>query len=153
MPVFGGGQGWRDEGFYTVAPCSPAPWVSFQVNRLVIGHDNTGMHASWFLGSVQIHVPRQGKQYIFPANRWLDKDKADRRLEVELYPSDVVDIQKRTEVAIVGPSTVFPVGWGSREGGETVGDLGLVSKWGKLPVVPGTRVLGRKWGSFYRWGN
>ncbi|KAM9056314.1 lipoxygenase homology domain-containing protein 1 isoform 3-T3 [Megaptera novaeangliae] len=64
------------------------------VNRLVIGHDNTGMHASWFLGSVQIHVPRQGKQYIFPANRWLDKDKADGRLEVELYPSDVVDIQK-----------------------------------------------------------
>uniref|UniRef100_A0A8C0E3P2 Lipoxygenase homology domain-containing protein 1 n=1 Tax=Balaenoptera musculus TaxID=9771 RepID=A0A8C0E3P2_BALMU len=64
------------------------------VNRLVIGHDNTGMHASWFLGSVQIHVPRQGKQYIFPANRWLDKDKADGHLEVELYPSDVVDIQK-----------------------------------------------------------
>ncbi|KAJ8789659.1 hypothetical protein J1605_004896 [Eschrichtius robustus] len=64
------------------------------VNRLVIGHDNMGMHASWFLGSVQIHVPRQGKQYIFPANRWLDKDKADGRLEVELYPSDVVDIQK-----------------------------------------------------------
>ncbi|XP_007465679.1 PREDICTED: lipoxygenase homology domain-containing protein 1 isoform X2 [Lipotes vexillifer] len=64
------------------------------INRLVIGHDNTGMNASWFLGSIQIHVPRQGKQYIFPANRWLDKNKADGRLEVELYPSDVVDIQK-----------------------------------------------------------
>ncbi|XP_028335744.1 lipoxygenase homology domain-containing protein 1 [Physeter macrocephalus] len=64
------------------------------INRLVIGHDNTGMNASWFLGSIQIHVPRQGKQYIFPANRWLDKNKADGRLEMELYPSDVVDIQK-----------------------------------------------------------
>uniref|UniRef100_A0A8C9C8T9 Lipoxygenase homology PLAT domains 1 n=1 Tax=Phocoena sinus TaxID=42100 RepID=A0A8C9C8T9_PHOSS len=64
------------------------------INRLVIGHDGTGMNASWFLGSIQIHVPRQGKQYIFPANRWLDKNKADGRLEVELYPSDVVDIQK-----------------------------------------------------------
>ncbi|XP_037364471.1 lipoxygenase homology domain-containing protein 1 [Talpa occidentalis] len=64
------------------------------INRLVIGHDSIGMRASWFLGSVQIRVPRQGKQYTFPANRWLDKNKADRRLEVELYPSEVVEIQK-----------------------------------------------------------
>ncbi|XP_032741568.1 lipoxygenase homology domain-containing protein 1 isoform X1 [Rattus rattus] len=62
--------------------------------RLVIGHDSTGMHAGWFLGSVQIRVPRQGKQYTFPANRWLDKNQADGRLEVELYPSEVVEIQK-----------------------------------------------------------
>lgn len=71
--------------------------VSFQINRLVIGHDSTGMHAGWFLGSVQIRVPRQGKQYTFPANRWLDKNQADGRLEVELYPSEVVEIQKCTE--------------------------------------------------------
>ncbi|XP_054528150.2 lipoxygenase homology domain-containing protein 1 isoform X5 [Pan troglodytes] len=64
------------------------------INRLVIGHDSSGMHASWFLGSVQIRVPRQGKQYTFPANRWLDKNQADGRLEVELYPSEVVEIQK-----------------------------------------------------------
>uniref|UniRef100_G3QS54 Lipoxygenase homology domain-containing protein 1 n=1 Tax=Gorilla gorilla gorilla TaxID=9595 RepID=G3QS54_GORGO len=64
------------------------------INRLVIGHDSTGMHASWFLGSIQIRVPRQGKQYTFPANRWLDKNQADGRLEVELYPSEVVEIQK-----------------------------------------------------------
>ncbi|XP_015337724.1 lipoxygenase homology domain-containing protein 1 isoform X3 [Marmota marmota marmota] len=64
------------------------------INRLVIGHDSTGMHAGWFLGSVQIRVPRQGKKYTFPANRWLDKNQADGRLEVELYPSEVVEIQK-----------------------------------------------------------
>uniref|UniRef100_G1M210 Lipoxygenase homology PLAT domains 1 n=1 Tax=Ailuropoda melanoleuca TaxID=9646 RepID=G1M210_AILME len=64
------------------------------ISQLVIGHDSTGMHASWFLGSVQIRVPRQGKQYTFPANRWLDKNQADGRLEVELYPSEVVEIQK-----------------------------------------------------------
>ncbi|KAM9225590.1 lipoxygenase homology domain-containing protein 1 isoform 3-T3 [Dugong dugon] len=64
------------------------------INRLVIGHDSTGMHAGWFLGNVQIRVPRQGKQYTFPVNRWLDKNQADRRLEVELYPSEVVEIQK-----------------------------------------------------------
>uniref|UniRef100_A0A8C9PC10 Lipoxygenase homology domains 1 n=1 Tax=Spermophilus dauricus TaxID=99837 RepID=A0A8C9PC10_SPEDA len=64
------------------------------INRLVIGHDSTGIHAGWFLGSVQIRVPRQGKKYTFPANRWLDKNQADGRLEVELYPSEVVEIQK-----------------------------------------------------------
>ncbi|KAI5773005.1 LOXHD1 [Gulo gulo luscus] len=64
------------------------------ISRLVIGHDSTGMHASWFLGSVQIRVPRQGRQYTFPANRWLDTNQADGRLEVELYPSEVVEIQK-----------------------------------------------------------
>lgn len=77
-------------------PCSrcTCSGVSFQINRLVIGHDSTGMHAGWFLGSVQIRVPRQGKQYTFPANRWLDKNQADGRLEVELYPSEVLEIQK-----------------------------------------------------------
>ena len=84
------------------APCSRVSHVSFQINRLVIGHDSTGMHASWFLGSVQIRVPRQGKRYTFPANRWLDKDQADGRLEVELYPSEVVDIQKCMEAAVTG---------------------------------------------------
>ncbi|XP_040840655.1 lipoxygenase homology domain-containing protein 1 isoform X3 [Ochotona curzoniae] len=64
------------------------------INRLVIGHDSTGMHSSWFLGSVEIRVPRQGKRYTFPANRWLDKNQADGRLEVELYPSEIVEIQK-----------------------------------------------------------
>lgn len=83
-----------------------------QINRLVIGHDSSGMHASWFLGSVQIRVPRQGKQYTFPANRWLDKNQADGRLEVELYPSEVVEIQKCMEEAVVGPPIVSHGGWG-----------------------------------------
>lgn len=68
----------------------------------MIGHDGSGRHPGWFLGSVQIRVPRQGKQYTFPTNRWLDKNQADGRLQVELYPSEIVDIQKCTAVAGVG---------------------------------------------------
>ncbi|XP_036889676.1 lipoxygenase homology domain-containing protein 1 isoform X1 [Sturnira hondurensis] len=64
------------------------------INRVVIGHNGMGRRASWFLGSMQIRVPRQGKQYTFPVNRWLDRNKADGRLQVELYPSEIVDIQK-----------------------------------------------------------
>lgn len=78
----------------------------------MIGHDGLGKRAGWFLGSMQIGVPRQGKQYTFPVNRWLDKNKADGRLQVELYPSEVVEIQKRMEVAGLGLSMLFSCGAG-----------------------------------------
>lgn len=98
-----------------------------------------GMGASWFLASVQIRVPRQGKQYTFPANRWLDKNHADGRLQVELYPSEVVEIQKCMEGARVGWQHHSPVGWVED---RPWGNLGLVSKgksegrkW-ELPLVP-----------------
>ncbi|MCJ8735061.1 hypothetical protein PDJAM_G00242560 [Pangasius djambal] len=57
-----------------------------QINRLLIGHTNEGMRAGWFLDSVQIKVPNQGKHYMFPSHRWLSEDEADGKTEVELYP-------------------------------------------------------------------
>lgn len=80
----------------------------------MIGHDSTGIHASWFLGSVQVRVPRQGKQYTFPANRWLDKNQADGRLEVELYPSEVVEIQQCMDAAVLGRQHCGMGLWGRR---------------------------------------
>lgn len=79
------------------------------------------MHSSWFLGSVEIRVPRQGKRYTFPANRWLDKNQADGRLEVELYPSEIVEIQKCMEVVSWGgwvcqPCTLWQGALGKEEG-------------------------------------
>lgn len=53
-----------------------------------------GLRSGWFLASVQITVPVQGKQYMFPCNRWLDKDEADGRVEVEVYPSEILPIEK-----------------------------------------------------------
>ncbi|XP_068933675.1 lipoxygenase homology domain-containing protein 1 isoform X3 [Petaurus breviceps papuanus] len=78
-----------------------------EINRLIIGHDSAGMRAGWFLGSIQIRVPRQGKKYTFPVNRWLDKNAADGRTEVELYPSEVEEIEKliHYEVEIVTGDT------------------------------------------------
>ncbi|KAM6965464.1 lipoxygenase homology domain-containing protein 1 [Aplochiton taeniatus] len=65
-----------------------------QINRLMIGHTNEGMRAGWFLDSVQIMVPVHGKQYMFPSHRWLDKDRADGKTEVEIYPSEILDIEQ-----------------------------------------------------------
>lgn len=69
---------------------------SIQINRLLIGHTNEGMRAGWFLDSVQIKVPNQGKQYMFPSHRWLSEDEADGKTEVELYPSEILEIEKCT---------------------------------------------------------
>lgn len=63
----------------------------------MIGHTNKGMHAGWFLDSVQLMVPVHGKQYMFPSHRWLSKDEADGKTEVEIYPSEILDIEQRKQ--------------------------------------------------------
>uniref|UniRef100_A0A3Q3IZ75 PLAT domain-containing protein n=1 Tax=Monopterus albus TaxID=43700 RepID=A0A3Q3IZ75_MONAL len=65
-----------------------------QINRLLIGHTNEGLRAGWFLDSVQISVPVHGTQYMFPSHRWLCKDEADGKVEVEIYPSEILDIEQ-----------------------------------------------------------
>ena len=67
-----------------------------KINRLMIGHTNEGMRAGWFLDSVQIMVPVHGCQYMFPAHRWLCKDEADGKTEVEMYPSEIVESEQCT---------------------------------------------------------
>lgn len=66
----------------------------FQLNRLMIGHTNAGMNAGWFLDSVQIMVPVHGKHYMFPCHRWLDKDEADGKTQVEIYPSEILEVEQ-----------------------------------------------------------
>ncbi|XP_016306772.1 lipoxygenase homology domain-containing protein 1-like [Sinocyclocheilus anshuiensis] len=74
-----------------------------KINRLLIGHTNEGLQAGWFLDSVQIWVPVHGLQYMFPSHRWLCKDEADGKVEVEIYPSETLEIEKliNYEVTVV----------------------------------------------------
>ncbi|XP_016404113.1 lipoxygenase homology domain-containing protein 1-like [Sinocyclocheilus rhinocerous] len=74
-----------------------------KINRLLIGHTNEGLQAGWFLDSVQIWVPVHGVQYMFPSHRWLCKDEADGKVEVEIYPSETLEIEKliNYEVTVV----------------------------------------------------
>lgn len=76
--------------FCFILICPPC----LQINRLLIGHTNEGLRAGWFLDSVQISVPVHGMQYMFPSHRWLCKDEADGKVEVEIYPSEVLEIEK-----------------------------------------------------------
>ncbi|MEQ2279977.1 hypothetical protein AMECASPLE_014829, partial [Ameca splendens] len=80
-----------------------------QINRLLIGHTNKGMRAGWFLDSVQIMVPVHGNNYMFPSHRWLSKDEADGKTEVEIYPSEILDIEQlmNYEITVVTGDVMF----------------------------------------------
>ncbi|XP_062409544.1 lipoxygenase homology domain-containing protein 1-like [Sardina pilchardus] len=86
-----------------------------KINRMLIGHTNEGLKAGWFLDSVLISVPVHGQQYMFPSHRWLCRDEADGKVEVEIYPSEVVEIEKliNYEVTVV-TGKVFAAGTNAR---------------------------------------
>ncbi|SIN96148.1 PLAT/LH2 domain-containing protein [Fibrobacter sp. UWB11] len=50
------------------------------INKITIGHDNSGKHAGWFVSSVQIKNVSTGKTWTFFTNRWLARDEADHKL-------------------------------------------------------------------------
>uniref|UniRef100_A0A3Q2WL46 Lipoxygenase homology PLAT domains 1b n=1 Tax=Haplochromis burtoni TaxID=8153 RepID=A0A3Q2WL46_HAPBU len=82
--------------------------IGQQINRLLIGHTNKGMRAGWFLDSVQILVPVHGQNYMFPSHRWLDEDEADGKTTVELYPSEILDVEQiNYEITVVTGDVVF----------------------------------------------
>ncbi|KAJ7335182.1 hypothetical protein JRQ81_013123, partial [Phrynocephalus forsythii] len=74
-----------------------------KIQRILIGHDNVGLRAGWHIASVQIIIPIHGKLYNFPCNRWLDKNEADGKVEIEVYPSEIISIEKliNYEVCVV----------------------------------------------------
>jgi len=55
-----------------------------KITEIVIGHDNHGVGGAWYLDSVRIDVPALGKMYTFEADRWLDKRKGDKKIEIEI---------------------------------------------------------------------
>jgi hypothetical protein len=40
-------------------------YVTFQIKKIKIGHDNSKPFASWFLDEVRIDIPSRGEQYVF----------------------------------------------------------------------------------------
>ncbi|XP_048360273.1 lipoxygenase homology domain-containing protein 1 [Sphaerodactylus townsendi] len=79
-----------------------------KIKRLLIGHDNIGLQAGWHLGSVQVNIPVHGLQYNFPCNRWLDEGEADGKVEIEVYPSEIVPIEIRDVPLVSGPGLWGP---------------------------------------------
>ncbi|KAG2450199.1 hypothetical protein HYH02_000301 [Chlamydomonas schloesseri] len=46
-----------------------------ELQSIVIGHDNSGVGASWHLQQVEVFHPVLNKMYVFPCNEWLETSK------------------------------------------------------------------------------
>ncbi|GAB1599835.1 lipoxygenase homology domain-containing protein 1 isoform X2 [Argonauta hians] len=58
-----------------------------EIKKIKIGHDNSQLGAGWFLDTVLIKIPSQGKKYWFDCFRWLAVDEDDGQTQVILEAS------------------------------------------------------------------
>ncbi|KAF7200542.1 lipoxygenase homology domain-containing protein 1-like [Nothobranchius furzeri] len=59
------------------------------LEKLRIGHDNSGGSSGWFLDWVEIDAPSLGQRICFPCGRWLDKGEDDGAIVRDLYPAEL----------------------------------------------------------------
>jgi len=55
--------------------------------KVLLGHDNTGLGASWFVDYVEIYDQATGECAKFPCGKWLMKTKDEDSLQRELTPA------------------------------------------------------------------
>ncbi|XP_071103570.1 fatty acid synthase-like [Haliotis cracherodii] len=70
------------------------------LQRIVIGHDNKGHAASWFLGHVTVHSSSLDFTWTLPCGRWLAKDEDDGRIVRELLPLDKCPLSQEPCVSV-----------------------------------------------------
>ena len=51
------------------------------LEKVRIGHDNSGAGPGWFLDKIVVEDPHSSKTYEFPCDRWLDKKEVRMALE------------------------------------------------------------------------
>ncbi|XP_074618352.1 lipoxygenase homology domain-containing protein 1-like isoform X3 [Acropora palmata] len=92
-----------------------------RVNKIRIGHDNTGFGAAWFLDKVTVEDPKTGEEVIFSCQRWFSTSDDDGKISRELVRDDkedatiIVSKDKVLETAIEDNENVDP--------GQNVGTL------------------------------
>jgi len=57
------------------------------IQRIKIGHDNSGFFPGWFVGTIQIRNESTGQEWNFDVNQWFDKSKGDKLIVRELFPA------------------------------------------------------------------
>ncbi|XP_019909049.2 lipoxygenase homology domain-containing protein 1 isoform X3 [Esox lucius] len=64
------------------------------LKKLRIRHDNSQLHAAWFLDRVEIIDSKDDTTYYFPCKRWLAVDEDDGQIARELVPVDEAFMKK-----------------------------------------------------------
>ena len=62
--------------------------LNFQLEKLVIGHDNRGQDPAWFLDEVDIDIPVRDEHYKFRCGGWLGGADPGQRKETVLFPGN-----------------------------------------------------------------
>ncbi|XP_032223635.2 lipoxygenase homology domain-containing protein 1 isoform X2 [Nematostella vectensis] len=57
-----------------------------KLNRMVIGHNNTGVDPPWLLEEVHVDIPSRNEHYVFKCGRWLAVVNGKDETETVLYP-------------------------------------------------------------------
>ena len=58
----------------------------FQLEQLIIGHDNKGDDPAWYLDEVDVDIPVRDEHYKFSYGGWLGGDRPGQRKEAVLFP-------------------------------------------------------------------
>ncbi|KAL5006870.1 hypothetical protein ScPMuIL_015676 [Solemya velum] len=107
-----------------------------RINRLRIGHDNSGFSAAWFLDKVIVDDLDDGVVYEFPCGRWFAKDEDDgqisRDLMVNVGPMDaapgipyIITVTTGDKKNAGTDARVFIILCGGKDGLENSGKIWL----------------------------
>lgn len=70
-----------------------------KIEKIRIGHDNSGMFPGWRVDKVEVRRLRQSGKgsytYVFDCNRWFARDEDDKAIERDLVPSKILDEKMR----------------------------------------------------------
>jgi hypothetical protein len=73
-----------------------------EINKILIGHDNKGISAGWFLDRIIIEDLNLHRTYEFPCNRWFAKDEDDKQISRILLPKTSTGGQRDPTTAAAG---------------------------------------------------
>ncbi|XP_059150632.1 lipoxygenase homology domain-containing protein 1-like isoform X2 [Physella acuta] len=107
-----------------------------RLDRIRIGHDNSGPNAGWFLDKIIVDDVQAKTVYNFPCQRWLAKDEDDGAITRELYvnvgPRDmskgfpfVVTVKTGNKSNAGTDARVYIIMHGGDKGADTSGKIWL----------------------------
>ena len=58
------------------------------IHKMKLRHDNSMLNPAWFVERVEIEDLTADRQFLFHCERWLAKDKKDKKIERNFYEKD-----------------------------------------------------------------